>query len=82
MWNLKNKNKLIDLENKLVVARGWGWRCEKWVKDVKKKIITGESFWCQTGHSISLSYPQKSQKEHRNVPACSKIIFLAFILAL
>ena len=40
MWNLKNKNKLIDLENKLVVARGWGWRCEKWVKDVKKKIIT------------------------------------------
>ena len=40
MWNLKNKtkqnkNKLIDTENRLVVARGGeGWA--KWVKAVKR----------------------------------------------
>ena len=35
MWNLlKNKIKLIDAENRLVVARGGWWA--KWVKGVKR----------------------------------------------
>ena len=49
---------------------------------VKKGIFIVESFWCQAEKSISLNYPKKSQKERKNVPACSKIIFLAFISAL
>lgn len=45
MWNLKHKNKVIDTENKLVVARGgeWGRREKlKWStckKEKKKKFF-------------------------------------------
>ena len=30
------KGKLIDTENRLVVARGGGWGWEKWVKGIKR----------------------------------------------
>ena len=39
MWNLKRKNKinkLIDTEDRLVVARSEGWEWVKWVKGVKR----------------------------------------------
>ena len=35
MWNVKQKVKLIDTENRLVVARGGGLQM-KWVKVVKR----------------------------------------------
>ena len=35
MWNL-NKPKLIDTENRLVVARGRGWKVSRRVKVVKR----------------------------------------------
>ena len=37
MWNLKHKTKLIDTENRLMVARGRGVGARaKWVKGVKR----------------------------------------------
>lgn len=35
MWNLFLKSYVIDTANRLVVARGRGWR--KWMKEVKNK---------------------------------------------
>ena len=43
MWNLKKINtplpKLIDMENRLVVARGW-WGA-KWIKVVRRYKLPG-----------------------------------------
>ena len=37
MWNLKKKKtKLIDTENRLVIARVNCWEWEKWVKVIKR----------------------------------------------
>ena len=62
MESKKNKNtirttKLIDTENRLVVARGnrWGW-CVKWVKGIEYKIMSWDVMYSMMTIVLSFLY--------------------------